>query len=93
MESIRALVLSTPTTGVFWVWFYSTLAAKIFNVRVVSDPAVHAGDRIAQLILERISTPEVEEVDVSLFFSLIQALEETARGSGGFGSTGGFTTQ
>ena len=37
------------------------------------------GDRIAQLILEKISTPEVEEVS---------ALEDTVRGTGGFGSTG-----
>ena len=40
---------------------------------------VKMGDRIAQLILEKISTPEVEEVS---------ALEDTVRGSGGFGSTG-----
>ena len=39
------------------------------------------GDRVAQLILERISTPEVVEVD---------ELDDTARGAGGFGSTGGF---
>ena len=37
------------------------------------------GDRIAQLILERIVTPEVVEVD---------DLEATMRGAGGFGSTG-----
>ena len=37
------------------------------------------GNRIAQLILEKISTPEVIEV---------KSLEETERGSGGFGSTG-----
>ena len=37
------------------------------------------GDRIAQLILEKIDTPPVEEV---------QGLGETVRGSGGFGSTG-----
>jgi dUTP pyrophosphatase len=40
---------------------------------------VNAQDRIAQLILERIVTPPVEAVDV---------LPETARGAGGFGSTG-----
>jgi len=40
---------------------------------------VKAGDRIAQLILEKIATPPVEEVG---------DLDETARGSGGFGSTG-----
>ena len=37
------------------------------------------GDRIAQLILEKIDTPPVEEV---------QGLDDTVRGSGGFGSTG-----
>jgi dUTP pyrophosphatase len=37
------------------------------------------GDRVAQLILERIETPEVTVVD---------SLESTARGAGGFGSTG-----
>lgn len=41
--------------------------------------AVRKGDRIAQLILERITTPEVEEV---------QDLDETVRGAGGYGSTG-----
>ena len=43
------------------------------------DFEVKMGDRIAQLILEKIDTPVVEEV---------QGLEETVRGSGGFGSTG-----
>lgn len=41
--------------------------------------AVRTGDRIAQLILEVITTPDVEEV---------QALDKTDRGAGGFGSTG-----
>lgn len=41
--------------------------------------AVSVGDRIAQLILERICTPDVVEVD---------DIEETDRGAGGFGSTG-----
>ncbi|GAA5934366.1 hypothetical protein JCM1841_003348 [Sporobolomyces salmonicolor] len=39
------------------------------------------GDRIAQLILEKIVTPEPQEV---------ASLDETVRGAGGFGSTGGF---
>lgn len=43
--------------------------------------AVKQGDRVAQLILERIVTPEVQEVE---------SLAETVRGAGGFGSTGGF---
>lgn len=37
------------------------------------------GDRVAQLIFERIYTPELEVVD---------CLDESARGGGGFGSTG-----
>jgi dUTP pyrophosphatase len=39
---------------------------------------VHIGDRIAQLILEKISLPPVTE---------IVEVDETARGQGGFGST------
>lgn len=40
---------------------------------------VKAGDRVAQLLLERVSTPEVEEVE---------ELDDTVRGTSGFGSTG-----
>ena len=43
------------------------------------DFEVKEGDRIAQLVLERIYTPEVKEVE---------ELEESVRGAGGFGSTG-----
>lgn len=42
---------------------------------------VSAGDRMAQMILERIVNPEVE---------IVEELEGTERGAGGFGSTGGF---
>ena len=50
----------------------------LFN-HSVEDFAVQAGDRIAQLILERIKTPQVKKV---------AALDDTDRGVGGFGSTG-----
>lgn len=43
------------------------------------DFEIKKGDRIAQLVLERCETPVVREV---------QSIEETTRGSGGFGSTG-----
>lgn len=42
------------------------------------DLRVEAGDRVAQLVLERIVTPDVVEV---------KSLEETERGACGFGST------
>lgn len=44
-----------------------------------ADFHVKMGDRIAQLVLERIATPPVEEV---------QSMDDTERGAGGFGSTG-----
>jgi dUTP pyrophosphatase len=60
---------------------------------------VQEGDRIAQLIIEKIETPEVFEVEVRvLIFSedtlmrciaSLQDLGETLRGANGFGSTGG----
>jgi dUTP pyrophosphatase len=40
---------------------------------------VARGDRVAQLILTKIITPDVVEVE---------ELEDTERGAGGFGSTG-----
>lgn len=43
------------------------------------DFKVNTGDRIAQLVLEKIVNPEVEVLD---------SLDDTTRGSGGFGSTG-----
>ncbi|ODA81821.1 hypothetical protein RJ55_00326 [Drechmeria coniospora] len=50
----------------------------LFN-HAEADYEVKEGDRIAQLILERIVTPEVVEVE---------ELDESVRGAGGFGSTG-----
>ncbi|KAF8204877.1 dUTPase-like protein [Pholiota molesta] len=47
------------------------------------DFQVEEGDRIAQLIIERIYTPDILEVDVRP--------RRTIRGAGGFGSTGGHT--
>ncbi|MFL5845250.1 MAG: dUTP diphosphatase [Solirubrobacteraceae bacterium] len=45
-----------------------------------SEPfSVAVGDRIAQLVLVRVETPPVEEVS---------SLNESARGDGGFGSSG-----
>ena len=45
-----------------------------------SEPfQVEPGDRIAQLVIARVEEPEVVEAD---------ALDDSARGAGGFGSTG-----
>ena len=50
----------------------------LFN-HAESDFEVKEGDRVAQLIIERIYTPEVQ---------VVEELEESVRGAGGFGSTG-----
>jgi len=47
------------------------------------DFQIRIGDRIAQLIVEKIAMPEV---------MVVEKLEESVRGAGGFGSTGGFGT-
>lgn len=44
-----------------------------------NDFEVKAGDRIAQLVLERIVNAEI---------AVVKSLDETLRGAGGFGSTG-----
>ena len=43
------------------------------------DFEIKKGDRIAQLVLERCETPPIEEISI---------VEDTERGSGGFGSRG-----
>jgi len=64
--------------GVIDADYRGEVKVLLFNHGEV-DYEVKKGDRIAQLVLERISTPAVLEVE---------SLEESARGAGGFGSTG-----
>jgi len=71
MIDTGAGVIDADYRGVVFVLLFN-LSDKDFQVQ--------EGDRIAQLIIEKIETPEVLEVD---------DLDETLRGTGGFGSTGG----
>ena len=64
--------------GVIDADYRGEVKVLLFNHGEV-DFEVKKGDRIAQLVLERIYTPEVVEVE---------NLEESVRGAGGFGSTG-----
>lgn len=81
-----------PRSGLAWKNSLDTGAGVIDadyrgNVGVIlfnhsdTDFQVRVGDRVAQLILERIAIAEVEEV-------VEGELTNTARGEGGFGSTG-----
>lgn len=86
---------AAPRSGLAWKHFIDVGAGVIDedyrgNVGVIlfnhgdGDFIVKCGDRIAQLVLERISTPDVVLVD---------SLDETDRAACGFGSTGGFASK
>eukprot|EP00090_Calanus_glacialis_P007743 TRINITY_DN1619_c0_g1_i1.p1 TRINITY_DN1619_c0_g1~~TRINITY_DN1619_c0_g1_i1.p1 ORF type:complete len:173 (-),score=60.10 TRINITY_DN1619_c0_g1_i1:136-609(-) len=79
-----------PRSGLAWKQHIDIGAGVIDedyrgNVGVVmfnhagTEFAVKKGDRVAQLICEKIAYPEIEVLDT---------LDETVRGEGGFGSTG-----
>jgi dUTP pyrophosphatase len=79
-----------PRSGLTWKHSIDVGAGVIDadyrdSIRVIlfnhsnNDFEVKVGDRIAQLILEKILTPEIE---------VVSELNETRRGKGGFGSTG-----
>jgi dUTP pyrophosphatase len=51
----------------------------LFNLNTSNEIKISKGDRIAQLILKKVSTCDVEEVS---------SLVSSSRGCGGFGSTG-----
>ena len=59
--------------------YRGNVGVVLFNLGK-DDLPISVGDRVAQLILERIITPDVSVVD---------ELDDTDRGVGGFGSTGG----
>lgn len=61
------------------------VAVVLYNLSPSDTYMVRKGDRMAQLILERISTPEVEEIASEAEWEWEC---NRARGEGGFGSTG-----
>ena len=68
------------TDGVVDVGYTGSIRVKLFN-NCHGRYVVEKGQKIAQLVILPIITPEIEEV---------AALEDTERGTGGFGSTGAF---
>jgi dUTP pyrophosphatase len=71
-------VVNAP--GLIDAGYRGEVRVLLLNTDPSASFALAAGDRIAQLVLVRIEEPEPVEV---------QALEESARGLGGFGSSGG----
>ena len=66
------------TDGTIDAHYTGSIKVKLFNT-TPKDYKVNAGDKIAQLVIVPCLLPELEVVD---------HLEETDRGDGGFGSTG-----
>ena len=66
------------TDGTIDSHYTGSITVKMFNHGKTAY-RVHAGDKIAQLVIVPCLLPELELVD---------SLEETDRGDGGFGSTG-----
>lgn len=64
--------------GVIDAGYTGSIVVKLYNSSG-SDYKVERGHKISQLVILPIATPEVE---------LVESLEETERGNGGFGSTG-----
>lgn len=64
--------------GVIDVGYTGSIAVKLYNHSGI-DYTVRRGDKISQLVVVKIDTPELVLVD---------KLADTERGNGGFGSTG-----
>lgn len=64
--------------GVIDVGYTGSIAVKLYN-HTDKDYIVRRGDKISQLVILPILTPQLE---------LVNELESTERGDGGFGSTG-----
>lgn len=64
--------------GVIDSGYTGSIVVKLYN-HTYNDYAFKAGEKIAQLVLLPIITPDLEQVD---------SLEDTDRGSNGFGSSG-----
>ena len=68
-------------TGVIDSGYTGSIMVKLYNHNTAVMRHISKGQKIAQLVILPIITPELELVD---------SLEETERGDGGFGSTGAF---
>jgi len=66
--------------GLIDAGYRGELRVLLLNTDRVAPVAISAGDRIAQLVLVRVDTPEVAEVE---------ELALSERGTDGFGSSGG----
>ncbi|MBF4510806.1 MAG: dUTP diphosphatase [Aeromicrobium sp.] len=67
------------TPGLIDSHYRGEIKVIAINLDPVEELSIQRGDRIAQLVIQRVERADVTEVET---------LDETARGEGGFGSTG-----
>ena len=72
-------VVNSP--GTIDAGYRGEIKVVLLNTDRLQSVTLRRGDRIAQLVLQRYTRADFVEVD---------ALDESARGTGGYGSTGGF---
>jgi dUTP pyrophosphatase len=71
-------IVNTP--GTIDAGYRGEIKVCLVNHDPVAPIEIERGDRIAQLLVQRVELPEFQEVD---------SLDETTRGAGGYGSSGG----
>jgi dUTP pyrophosphatase len=76
-------IVNSP--GTIDAGYRGEIKVALINLDPHTHIAVHRGDRIAQLLVQRIELPEL--IEVSSFDEA--GLAETSRGGGGHGSSGG----
>jgi len=74
-------VVNAP--GTIDAGYRGEISVPLINLDPDSTYTVARGDRIAQLVVQTVAHAR---------FSAVDALDDTQRGAGGFGSTGGFST-
>lgn len=76
----RAGLSIVNTPGTVDAGYRGEIKVCLINLDPTEPIAIKRGDRIAQLIVQRVELPELEEVD---------ELDDMSRGVGGYGSSGG----
>jgi len=77
--ALRHGVTCLNTPGLIDSGYRDELKVVLVNTDPEHDYEVHRGDRIAQLVIQRVEHAE---------FQVVDELPDTSRGGGGFGSTG-----
>lgn len=76
----RAGLSIVNTPGTIDAGYRGEIKVCLINLDTEEPVVIKRGDRIAQLVIQRVELPELEEVE---------ELDDTSRGAGGYGSSGG----